>query len=439
MSVILEETTTVFSSLGGPCKAVGHDKKRKRGSRVVEQAAHTRGMRKRRKQGDKEDSKDKEEKDDKEEGGERKEWGENDEVEVAADGASSYGEETKKEPVGIALEDNGGQSMRAEEMRKPLLLSVSSKNSTTSSSSTTLTAIDILKDEDEDGSEVKEAKEVKAGEIVKDEGEEKEKDDGKTSAMAGATCVPKFTKRCELHPDIYACRCKLCGGSGICEHETRKDECNLCVPTERMIRSGRWCRSCLSVHLGPERRSKGITICAQCDEHRRLRSEEVVRALLLPQIDFPPSIVDDVVLGGTTCVGSGGGGLRRPDMAWVGRDRVLFVEIDENGGHPSRTRECELGKLWDQTSYVKTKMGERTVVKMIRFNPDEMDKGSEVTLEARVTVLAQRVNAFLAHSNIGAMEWTVPHLEYLFYHSKCRFHIDAARSHRNSVIVSYTT
>ena len=118
--------------------------------------------------------------------------------------------------------------------------------------------------------------------------------------------------------------------------------------------------------------------------------------------------------------------MRRPDLAWFGTDRAIYVEIDEDGGHPDRPTECEMAKATGQCEAAKKLLGEKAFVFLLRLNPDAYD-GGFVPLRVRLHELARRINKLMEMDIVGeGYNSDALHIVYLYYHSKARFHIDAA-------------
>jgi hypothetical protein len=190
-----------------------------------------------------------------------------------------------------------------------------------------------------------------------------------------------------------------------------------------------WCKGCASKILSEQRKRAGIQFCKSCEASVPDRTEVLLRPLLLEAAGFPPSAVDDTSFGGQGC----GAGLRRPDIAWLGTDRVIFGEVDEDGGHPDRLPECELGRMWDLTVSAKKLIGEHVRVFFIRLNPHEYDV-ARVSQEERVRTFG-RVARELMAADVSEFSPLIPHVKYLFYHSKCVFQIEAARAKPDSIHV----
>lgn len=131
---------------------------------------------------------------------------------------------------------------------------------------------------------------------------------------------------------------------------------------------------------------------------------------------------------------------RRPDFLWLGEDRCVIVEVDENGGHGSAnyTPSCDHGWMMDMVVALNKlyadagrNAGRVPYVHILRFNPDEYD-GGVVSLEDRVSWVASRVDAVF-QMDLDEDAFFLPSVEYCFYHSKCSPHIDFAKAHPGSI------
>lgn len=71
---------------------------------------------------------------------------------------------------------------------------------------------------------------------------------------------------------------------------------------------------------------------------------------------------------------------------------------------------------------------------IIRWNPDEMDQGTSISLEDRIQCIADRINYYIDCDKVGFKPGVV-HVEYHFYHSKCRDKIEYAKNNSDSCIV----
>lgn len=250
--------------------------------------------------------------------------------------------------------------------------------------------------------------------------------------------------------------CRDCS-ERFCIHRIRKLRCKDCSPFASRIKSKSWCIVCLDTKLSSKRVRAGLRSCAKCEpDAKPLRTELIVRPLLLERVPFPPSCEDDTLLGGKGCDGAA---VRRPDLAWfmagtggplrdfVGEGslssssppRAAFVEIDEDGGHPDRLPECEAGKMWDQTAAAKQLLGEDTLVFFFRFNPDRWDGEGDHSLEARAATVAADINNFLRGDFDATIQQHIPNVRYYFYHSSCHFHIEHTKSKAESFCVHADT
>jgi hypothetical protein len=195
-----------------------------------------------------------------------------------------------------------------------------------------------------------------------------------------------------------------------------------------MLTGKTFCHGCFSKLLSHPRIRAGVHFCAECDPKVPDRIEVLLRPLISAAVGFPASAMDDVVLGGTGCDAA----KRRPDWGWFWKDRAVFVEIDEGGGHPDREPSCELAKMHDQAFAAQRLLGP-VPVWFFRFNPDECD-GPRVCLDDRVSLLADAVTRVLT-LDITELSTAVPRVCYMFYHSKCAFQAEAARKAVDSFVV----
>ena len=202
-----------------------------------------------------------------------------------------------------------------------------------------------------------------------------------------------------------------------------------------MLHGNTFCRICLTSRLSGHRRRAKLHVCAQCSAETPDRIEIVVRPLLLSLVHHPPSAQDDTMFGMTCDVVR----RRRPDLLWLGEDRAVVCECDENGGHGSAnyTPECDMGWIMDMTAALVTLNSGRLVhMYVIRWNPDESDT-TKLCLDDRVAHVAGRVNHFNT-LDLRDADPRRPTVEYHFYHSKCRRHIEYALQHPEAVDVSMT-
>ena len=197
-----------------------------------------------------------------------------------------------------------------------------------------------------------------------------------------------------------------------------------------MLSGNIFCHGCCDTRLSPLRKRNKITVCAKCDPRVPQRIEKIVVPLLLAQIDHPVSAQDDTTYGGNGCDAV----KRRPDLLWLGLDRVVSLEVDEHS-HKDRSTSCELGKMHDQFVAWQTLIG-CVPVFYVRFNPDEFD-GGRISLDDRVCAVARRVNELLT-MDVSECSSLVPHVEFHYYHSSAQHHMDGVRGAPDSFITSHT-
>jgi hypothetical protein len=229
--------------------------------------------------------------------------------------------------------------------------------------------------------------------------------------------------------------CRLCGGTLICEHGIQRPRCSACTTTEQKLNSKYWCIVCLDTLLSKNRRRSGVKLCNACDQTCPQRIEKVIRPLLIEEVGFEPFAKDDLVFGGSDCIGSTSEKRARPDLAWAETGVVVIVEIDEDGGHPLRPSECELGRMWTLTSSFKQLLSEDTRIIFIRMNPDECD-GGRFTLDERIRVVGSRVREILTFKDERRdFSSSVPRAEYYYYHSNSKHQILAALAKPDAITV----
>ena len=235
-------------------------------------------------------------------------------------------------------------------------------------------------------------------------------------------------------------RCRECKGSSICKHDKERYQCSECVSTDVMLQGNLFCHSCCSKILSYARRRARVHICAECDEMAVDRIEVVIRPLLLSSVSHPPSAQDDTLFGQTCDVVR----RRRPDNLWLGNDRCIIFEVDENGGHPNYTVECDFGWMMDMVVALNElysangwNEGRVPYVHIVRMNPDEYD-GGNVSLESRIAFVASRINEVF-QMEVDPLACLLPTVEYMYYHSKCQPHIDFAKGIPDSIRVITAT
>lgn len=219
----------------------------------------------------------------------------------------------------------------------------------------------------------------------------------------------------------------------MCVHGRQRTRCAECFSADKMLRGNSFCHICLTNRLSTPRRRAKLHVCAQCSTETPDRIEIVVRPLLLSLVNHPPSAQDDTMFGMTCDVVR----RRRPDLLWLGKDRAVICECDENGGHGrgNYTPECDLGWIMDMNAALVALNGGRLInLYVIRWNPDGSDT-TKLCLDDRVAHVASRVNHFNAMDLCDA-DPRRPTVEYHFYHTKCWRHIEYALEQQGAITVS---
>ena len=168
----------------------------------------------------------------------------------------------------------------------------------------------------------------------------------------------------------WRAQCKYCGGSQICPHDKRRYNCHECCSHE--LQFSRFCLVCGQVDV--KRRITGTPgVCRGCDKTLPELIAHKVKRILLETL--PPPSASDSTYTGLTCDTS----RRRADLLWVGMDRVLQVEIDEEA-HADRSVECELAKIHESKWGLSEEDQQKPLI-MIRFNPISVDRGCQCVIE----------------------------------------------------------
>ena len=237
---------------------------------------------------------------------------------------------------------------------------------------------------------------------------------------------------CEHGSLRSVCRSSECkgGGGSFCRHRVIRGVCKECVTMTRLIANPYICNACLSVSLGRNRRlTSGL--CAGCDKTRLATTEQIVRQHTLPFLP-PASAIDSVLIGGRNC----GEDRRRPDMAWVGLDRIIMLEVDEHS-HVDRDSTCETAKL-DATRWgLNTGFTHENYIPVItvRMNPDECDSTpSAPSFVDRCNRVVEVLKYYIT-CPLTAIDPLRSNVHYMFYHSKATKHIDAARASVDNIRV----
>lgn len=214
--------------------------------------------------------------------------------------------------------------------------------------------------------------------------------------------------------------CVECGGNQICKHKRVKYVCIECIPLSKLAEKKWVCKYCLSVNIRGRRRVSGI--CSVCDKSSPPRWEHIVWNAIKSRLP-PPSSTDNKVIGGCNSRKT------RPDICWVGSDRIVHLEIDESS-HVDREISCELSKL-DSANWGVDGKHLPTVV--VRFNPNEYDV-KRVALKSRCDALVSVLKSLFEES---LSTWSVygVNVVYMFYHTKGWQHIEAAKREVGSIRV----
>lgn len=120
---------------------------------------------------------------------------------------------------------------------------------------------------------------------------------------------------------------------------------------------------------------------------------------------------------------------RQPDVIWVGEDRFVSLEVDEDS-HYDREISCELAKI-DETRWGVEDSHKPHI--MIRFNPNAFDKRT-VHFEDRCKELAQLLKHVMTCS-IHKFDVLRCNVIYMYYHTKAYHHIQAAKDKPETINV----
>ena len=152
---------------------------------------------------------------------------------------------------------------------------------------------------------------------------------------------------------------------------------------------------------------------------------------------FPPSAIDDTYFGtdGEVCDVDKP---RRPDAPWLGPDRAVLCETDENS-HMNSGYEPECCATWasDMTEALVSLYrdqgldGDALRVFLVRWNPDARDRCRPVIRqEERARIVGERIKALreMPAEELAKFPPMVPIVIYYYYHSKAQRWIDYARA-----------
>ena len=166
--------------------------------------------------------------------------------------------------------------------------------------------------------------------------------------------------------------------------------------------------------------------CAGCDESMPPRWQELVWDKIKDNVPVP-SISDNHVLGSPGCMAD----KTRPDWCWIGSDRIVHLECDENS-HLDRDVSCELRKN-DSAGWGQDVSLAHLPTVIVRFNPSKYDKSS-ITLEERCRVLVETLNDLFT-CDVNKFSFLQTNIIFMYYHSKASRYIEACRDAVHSLRV----
>tara|TARA_Y100000389_G_C17173230_1_gene370228 strand:- start:62 stop:586 length:525 start_codon:yes stop_codon:yes gene_type:complete len=167
--------------------------------------------------------------------------------------------------------------------------------------------------------------------------------------------------------------------------------------------------------------SKGF--CAKCDSAVPERTEKKFGNMIISNIDFEPTSVDETFANNKNCQGLS---KRRPDISYIIPGRVsVVIEIDEDSHH-DRIGSCEVAKLSEQNEAIRRIDNCNTIpCYTIRVNPDSYDRRI-VKLSERAKTVSQICQKLLNEDNHQSLREKVI---FCFYHSKSEFLIEETRKY----------
>jgi ferredoxin len=167
-------------------------------------------------------------------------------------------------------------------------------------------------------------------------------------------------------------------------------------------------------------------MCAGCDDNAAQMTQSIVMNRILPLLP-PPSAIDNKLIGGVVCDTN----KRRPDVLWVGTDRIVTGEIDEHN-HRDEQSACHVAKISDTRFGIQD--GEVAPFVMVRFNPDECDH-MHGTFDERCARFAAKLLHYIT-CPVEALDPLRANVYYMDYHSSGRkTHIAAARAQSGVIAV----
>ena len=222
-----------------------------------------------------------------------------------------------------------------------------------------------------------------------------------------------------------------------CTHGLQLANCKDCFSSEKMVAKKNWCSGCFTTQLRGKREEIGL--CAVCDDGKTkvARTEIRLREPLFQAVGFPPSAVDDTYFGtdGEVCDVTKP---RKPDAPWLGADRAVLCETDENS-HMNSGYEPACCATWasDMTEALVSLYrdqglnGDALRVFLVRWNPDARDRSRPIIRqEERARIVGERIKALreMPAEELAKFPPMVPIVIYYYYHSKAQRWIDYARA-----------
>ena len=203
-----------------------------------------------------------------------------------------------------------------------------------------------------------------------------------------------------------------------CQHGRAR---HMCPDCQGPVISKYICKICIKTTLSRNRIQLGI--CAKCDPNASeiMRTEEIMREMIINLVKFEPSSIDSSIIG-VSCQELE---KRRPDFIYVLPNVVIVIEIDEDS-HVHYESSCEMAKISQQNAAIQLCDGLESVdVITIRLNPDAYHIG-KVSRETRSKAVADRVNKLIDEYQDKFYDRTgYQRVEYYYYHKKAQHHIDA--------------
>ena len=225
-------------------------------------------------------------------------------------------------------------------------------------------------------------------------------------------------KPIELKPDGTQYKlCKPCREKhnkyheeNMCPHGKEPSKCSECLTQDQIGEKLGLCDGCGKRVHGDRRKDRGGPgLCAECDKKSFQRIEHKVRDRLIKNdFAYAPSSADNKMLGGKKCPKVP---VTRPDLSFVGKDRVLYVEVDEYE-HKGYDVSCEQRKFCGAKWGLAEDLRVLPTI-LIRFNPhggpfeDVLERLMEVVYKYRTTPIADL--------NLHPRHDLVTNAVYMFY------------------------